>query len=86
MWTPENRSRHRVARPKAKRSYPPDVSDQEWALIAPLLPGLAYTGRPRAPSLRNVINALRVMMRSGREWRMLFKTIHNLCFDTRLAE
>lgn len=71
MWTPEHRSRHRVERSKAKQGYPTDVSDQEWALIAPLLPGSASTGRPRKTPLRSVINALRYMVRAGCEWRML---------------
>lgn len=71
MWTTENRSRHRVARTKARCGYPTDVSDQEWAFIAPLLPPPADTGRPRKTDLRSVINALRYMVRSGCEWRML---------------
>lgn len=40
-------------------------------MIAPLLPGRAKTGRPRQTDLRIVINALRYVVRSGCEWRLL---------------
>ncbi len=78
MWTQENRSRHQQVRTALKRGYPTDVKDEEWHLIAPLLPKQAKTGRPRKTDLRTVINALRYMVRSGCEWRMLFRTIHDL--------
>ena len=39
--------------------------------MEPLLPGLASTGRPRKTDFRAVINALRYVVRSGVEWRML---------------
>ncbi len=71
MWTQENRSRHQQVRTALKRGYPTDVKDEEWRLIAPLLPKQAKTGRPRKTDLRAVINALRYMLRSGCEWRML---------------
>jgi hypothetical protein len=63
MWTQENRKRHEVGRSRGKRGYPTDVKDQEWCLIEPLLPGTARTGRPRQTDLREVINALRYMVR-----------------------
>lgn len=71
MWTEENRSRHKQVRSGDKRGYPTDVSDGEWRLIEPLLPRQAKTGRPRKTDLRAVIDALRYMVRSGCEWRML---------------
>lgn len=54
-----------------RRGYPTDVKDEEWRLIAPLLSKQAKTGRPRKTDLRSVLNALRYMVRSGCEWRML---------------
>lgn len=45
---------------------------------APLLPKQAKTGRPRKTDLRTVIDALRYMVRSGCERRMLFRTLHDL--------
>ena len=71
MWTQEHHRKYKVERSKAKRGYPTDVSDQDWALMEPLLPGLASTGRPRKTDFRAVINALRYVVRSGVEWRML---------------
>lgn len=71
MWTQEQRRKQAVVRTKVRRGYPTDVKDEEWRLIAPLLPGAARTGRPRRTDLRAVINALRYMVRAGCEWRML---------------
>jgi transposase len=71
MWTAEQRARHKVARPKARRGYPTGISDKEWKLVEPLLPSIARTGRPRKSALREVINALRYLVRSGCKWRML---------------
>ena len=55
---------------KAKR-YPTDLTDEEWARIEPLLPKPAKTGRRRKVDLREVLNAIRYMARSGGGWRML---------------
>ena len=63
--------RHKVAERKERRGYPTDISDQEWIIVEPLLPCKAHTGRPRKVELRQVINALRYLVRSGCEWRML---------------
>lgn len=71
MWTAEQRARHKVSMPRERKGYPTDVSDKEWELVEPLLPGAASTGRPRKTELRRVINALRYLVRSGCEWRML---------------
>jgi transposase len=71
MWAAEQRARHKVAARKERRGYPTDISDKEWKLVEPLLPGAARTGRPRKTELRQVINALRYLVRSGCEWRML---------------
>lgn len=71
MWAQDNRDRPKQERSRAKRSYPTDVSDQEWRLIEPLLPGAERTGRPRKTDFRAVFNALRYLVRTGCEWRML---------------
>ena len=44
MWTAEQRVRHEVKVCKERKGYPTDVSDQEWKLIEPLLPGAARNG------------------------------------------
>jgi transposase len=51
--------------------YPTDVTDEEWAEIAPHLSKAAPTGRPRRVDLRQVFNALRYKNRTGCQWGML---------------
>src|SRR5918997_1031245 len=55
----------------SRKPYPSDVSNDEWALVAPyltLLPEEAGQGRH---DLREVFNALRWLVRAGAPWRML---------------
>jgi putative transposase len=56
---------------KKTKRYPSDLTDEEWAAIAPFLPQPQRTGRQRRTDLREVLNAIRTMVRSGCEWRML---------------
>jgi transposase len=70
MWTSESRGRLAKIERKTKR-YPSDLTHEEWAAMAPLMPGAARTGRRRRIDLREVLNAIRYMVRSGCEWRML---------------
>ena len=51
--------------------YPSDLSDAEWALLAPLLPSPKPTGRPRKWSDRLIADAVFYVLRSGCAWRML---------------
>ncbi len=57
---------------KTKR-YPTDLTDEEWHRIEPLLPKPARRGRKPAVDLREVLNAIRYMTRTGGGWRMLPK-------------
>ena len=57
---------------KTKR-YPSDLTDEEWARLAPLLPEPAKRGRRPEVDLREVLNAIRYMTRAGGGWRMLPK-------------
>lgn len=59
---------------KTKR-YPTDLTDEEWARIAPMLPQAAKRGRKPEVDLREVLNAIRYMTRSGGGWRMLPKDV-----------
>ncbi len=70
MWTRESRGRLAEIERKTKR-YPSDLTDEEWTAVLPLLPGAARTGPRRSVDLREVLNAIRYMVRSGCEWRML---------------
>jgi putative transposase len=55
----------------ARPTYPSDVSDAQWAIIKPLLPKAKAGGRPRTVDLREVVNAVFYLNRSGCSWRML---------------
>ena len=57
---------------KTKR-YPTDLTEEEWERIVPLLPKPARRGRKPRVDLREVLNAIRYMTRSGGGWRMLPK-------------
>lgn len=57
---------------KTKR-YPTDLTDEEWTRIRPFLPEPAATGRRREVDLREVMNAIRYVARTGCGWRMLPK-------------
>jgi len=70
MWTQTNRGRMAEIEKKTKR-YPSDLTDEEWARIGPLLPKPAKKGRKPEVDLREVLNAIRYMARSGGGWRML---------------
>ena len=51
--------------------YPSDVSDEEWAFVAPYLTLCREDAKQREYSLRAVFNALRWLVRSGAHWRMM---------------
>jgi transposase len=57
--------------PPARRAYPTDVSDDEWAFVAPYLALLPEEAGQRKHDLREVFNALRWLVKSGAPWRML---------------
>jgi len=58
-------------RAPARKSYPSDVSDEDWAFVAPYLALLREDAGQRAYRLREVFNALRWMVRAGAPWRLL---------------
>lgn len=60
----------RVANP-TRKLYPSDMSDAEWALIAPKLPAPKGFGHPREVDLREILNAIFYVQRSGCQWEML---------------
>ena len=51
--------------------YPSDLSDREWSLIAPHLPAAKAGGRPRTTDLRQVVDAIFYLLRTGCQWRLL---------------
>jgi transposase len=81
---------------KARKSYPSDVSDAEWAFCAPYLTLMKQDAPQRAHSLRELYNGLRWFVRAGCPWRMLpndlppwyavqqqtQRWLHASCFET----
>jgi transposase len=67
MWT-------KITRPQYLRKglrYSSDMTDGEWSLIEPYLPGARRLGRPRSTDLRAVVNALLYISTTGCQWRLL---------------
>jgi hypothetical protein len=54
MWKPE----HRAAADRRGLRYPSDMTDAEWALVAPLIRPAKRGGRPRTVDVREVLNAI----------------------------
>ncbi len=54
-----------------RRRYPSDLTDAQWVRLEPLLPPMRPGGRPRTRPLREVIDALRYVLRGGIAWRAL---------------
>lgn len=56
---------------KARKGYPSDVSDEEWAFCAPYLTLMKEDAPQREHSLRELYNGLRWFVRAGCPWRMM---------------
>jgi transposase len=54
-----------------RKAYPSDISDDEWAFVAPYLTLMAEEAPQRVHSLREVFNGLRWLVRTGAPWRMM---------------
>jgi transposase len=54
-----------------RKAYPTDVSDDEWALVAPYLTLITEEAPQRDHSLREVFHGLRWIVRAGAAWRMM---------------
>jgi transposase len=54
-----------------RKSYPSDISDDEWAFVAPYLTLMTEEAPQRLHSLREVFNGLRWLVRAGAPWRMM---------------
>ena len=55
----------------ARRAYPSDVTEEEWAFAAPYLTLMKEDAPQREHNLREVFNALRWITRTGAQWRFL---------------
>lgn len=54
-----------------RKAYPSDVSDEEWAFVAPYVTLMTEDAPQREHSLREVFNGLRYIVRTGGQWRMM---------------
>jgi putative transposase len=54
-----------------RKTYDTDLTDEAWALVAPILPLPRPGGRPRTTNLRAVLNGIFYLLRTGCQWRLL---------------
>lgn len=54
-----------------RRAYPSDLTDGQWAQIAPLLPQGRTRGQPRIWERREIVNAILYLLHNGSVWRAL---------------
>lgn len=71
MWTAENRGRY----DRSRLRYPSDLTDEEWALIAPGIPPAKRGGTKRTVDLREVVNGLMYILSTGCQWRAIPKDL-----------
>ena len=71
MWTNENRHRY----DRSQLRYPSDLTDAEWALIAPEIPPAKRGGGKRSVDMREVVNGLMYVLSTGCQWRALPKDL-----------
>src|SRR3712207_8107681 len=71
MWKPE----HRVAADRRGLRYASDLTDAEWALVAPLIRPAKCGGRPRTVNVREVLNAIFYVLWTGCQWKALPKDL-----------
>ena len=71
MWTPENRPKY----DRSKLRYPSDLTDEEWAIIAPLIPAAKRGGNKRSIDERAVLNGVMYITGSGCQWRDIPKDL-----------
>jgi transposase len=67
MWTATDRERYG----RGGLRYPSDLTDAEWALIAPLIRPARRGGRRRSVVVREVMNGLLYVLETGCQWRHL---------------
>lgn len=71
MWTNENRGRY----DRSKLRYPSDLTDEEWALIGPIIPHAKRGGNKRTVDERAVVNGVMYVLSTGCQWASLPKDL-----------
>jgi len=51
-----------------RKAYPSDLTDPEWAILEPLIPPAKQGGRPRTVNMREVLNAINYVLKTGCQW------------------
>ncbi len=54
-----------------RAAYPTDLTDDEGRVLEPLIPPAKPGGRPRSVDVREIVNAIRYLLRAGCAWRLL---------------
>ena len=54
-----------------RKLYPSDLTDKQWAILAPLIPVAKTGGRPCQVNLREVLNGIFYILCGGCTWRMM---------------
>ena len=54
-----------------RKTYPSDLTDAQWAILEPLVPASKYGGRPRTVDIREIVNTILYLNRTGCQWDML---------------
>lgn len=54
-----------------RKTYPNDLTDAEWEIVKPLLPPAKRGGRPRTANMREVLNAIIYVLKTGCQWEQL---------------
>ena len=67
MWTSKNRGRY----DRRRLRYPSDLTDEEWALVEPLIPPAKRGGNRRHVVAREVVNGLMYILSTGCQWRAI---------------
>ena len=71
MWTKKNRGQY----DRSKLRYPSDLTDEEWALIGPLIPAAKPGGNKRTVDERNVVDGVMYILSTGCQWAALPKDL-----------
>jgi len=71
MWTAKNRRRY----DRSALRYPSDLTDDEWALVEPLIPPAKRGGNKRHVDVREVMNGIMYILSTGCQWRAIPKDL-----------
>jgi transposase len=71
MWTTQNRRRY----DRSQLRYPSDLTDEEWAHVAALIPPAKPGGNKRTVEVREVMNGIMYILSTGCQWRALPKDL-----------